>query len=184
MQALYFTPPYISGAALLFIHKDNQAYTTPADLAGKRIGVCAGCAYESYLQGTLVIPGQPIDFKIQNAVVVGYDTDTSALADLALGDGARLDAVLTDPATGDLAIQEGLPIKQLGEPVYRDFSAVAIDKKSSADPVPLVIRITGLIQQMHQEGFLKALSIRYYQDDFASPASQYDSHALGQFQPP
>jgi len=70
----------------------------------------AGCAYEFYLQGTLVIPGQKIDFVVQDATIVGYDTDTSALEDLAVGDGARLDAVLTDPDTGQLVLKADIGI--------------------------------------------------------------------------
>lgn len=184
MQSLYFTQPYTSGAAVVFVHKDNQTYQKAADLSGKRIGVCAGCAYEYYLQGILVIPGQKIQYQIQNPSIIGYDTDTTALSDLAIGDGARLDAVLTDPDTGKLAISEGLAVRQLEEPIYRDYVAAAIDKKSSADPIPFVKEITRIIAQMHADGFLKTLTIQYYQGDYATPASQYDIIALKQYPTP
>ena len=56
----------------------------------------------------------------------GFDTDTSALADLVGGDGVHLDAALTDPDTGNSAIKSGLPIKQLGDAVYGvDFTSPA-----------------------------------------------------------
>jgi polar amino acid transport system substrate-binding protein len=181
MEVLYFTQPYTTGAAVLFVHKDNQTYTKPADLSGKRIGVCAGCAYESYLNRTLVIPGVQMEYLIQDATAVGFDTDITALASLAKGDGLELDAVLTDPDTGKQAIAESMPLKQLGEPVYRDYVAAAIDKKSSADPLPLVRKITEIILQMHKDGFLSALSLKYYAGDFAAPASQFDINALGQY---
>lgn len=181
MEVLYFTQPYASGAAVLFVHKDNRTFTQPSDLSGKRIGVCAGCAYEFYLEGSLVVPGQKIDFVVKDAAIVGYDTDTSALEDLALGDGARLDAVLTDPDTGKNAIENGLPIKQLGHPVYYDYVAAAIDKKSGRDPVSLAREVTELIQQMHHDGTLPKLSQRYYGGDFATTASKFNIDALGQF---
>jgi polar amino acid transport system substrate-binding protein len=180
MQNLYFTQPYISGAAVLFVHKNNQAFKSPADLSGKRIGICTGCAYEDYLHGALNIPGEKIDYVIQDAQVVGYDTDTSALADLAEGDSLRLDAVLTDPDTGASAIRSGLPIKQLGEALYHDYSAVAVDKRSGSDPLPLVERISALIQEMHQDGTLLKFSQKYYGADFTTPAAQFDLKALGQ----
>jgi polar amino acid transport system substrate-binding protein len=180
MHNLYFTQPYISGAAVLFVHKNNQTYKTPADLSGKRIGTCTGCAYEDYLRGVLNIPGEKIDYEIKNAQVVGYDTDTSALADLAEGDGVRLDAVLTDPDTGASAIRSGLPIQQLGEALYHDYSAVAVDKRSVGDPLPLVERLSALIQEMHQDGTLLKLSQKYYGGDFTTPAAQFDLQALGQ----
>ncbi len=180
MQQLLFTQPYISGQAVVFIHKDNNSYQAPAGLSGKRVGVCTGCAYEDYLRGTLTIPGAKINYDIKNAQVVGYDTDTSALADLAAGNGLRLDGVLTDPDTGASAIQSGLPVKQLGGPVYHDFSAVALDKRSVNDPLPLLRRISATIQEMHRDGTLVALSQKYYGGDFTSPAAAYDFQALNQ----
>jgi polar amino acid transport system substrate-binding protein len=181
MGNFYFSQPYINGEAVAFVHQENQAYDSLSDLSGKRIGVCTGCAYESYLNKTLSIPGINIEYLIQDAVVVGYDTDTSALADLALGDGLRLDAVITDPDTGSEAIQNGLPIKQLDEVVYHDYSAIAIDKYSSGDPIPLVSRLTEIIQSMHTDGFLLAISQKYYNGDFTSWAADYDVKALDQY---
>jgi len=180
MERLYFTQPYASGAAVLFIHADNETFQGPGDLSRKRIGVCTGCAYEAYLRSSLKIPGEEIDFKIQDAIIVGYDTDTSALADLALGDGMHLDAVITDPDTGQTAIRSGLAIRQMGGPIYHDYVSIAIDKKSSSDPLPLVLRITEIVQAMHQEGALSKLSQQYYQGDFTSPAAVFDIQALKQ----
>lgn len=181
MQKLYFTQPYVSGQAVLFVHKDNQTFHTPTDLSGKRIGVCSGCAYEAYLDGTLNIPGEKIDFQIKNARVIGYDTDTSALADLALGDGARLEAAMTDPDTGSSMIRNGLPIKQLEGAVYHDYSAVTVDKSSVGNPIPLVQRISSIIQELHRDGTLLKLSQKYYGGDFTTPAAKFDLQALAQF---
>jgi polar amino acid transport system substrate-binding protein len=182
MKNLYFSQPYTSGAAVLFVYKDNQSYKKPSDLSGKRIGVCAGCAYEDYLNGKLVIPGQVIENKIQNAEIIGYDTDTSALADLAKGDGEQLDAVLSDPDTGKAEIDRGQPIKQISEPVYNDFVAAAVDRRSSSDPVPLVEKVTQTIQEMHKDGTLAKLSKKYYGSDFTAPAASFDIQALNQYQ--
>ena len=44
---------------------------------------------------SLNISGFEFDFVIDDATGHGYDTDTTALQDLALGDGTRLDAVMT-----------------------------------------------------------------------------------------
>ncbi|HVN53591.1 MAG TPA: transporter substrate-binding domain-containing protein [Anaerolineaceae bacterium] len=180
MQTLLFTQPYISGAAVLFVQKDNPQFTRPSDLSGKKIGVCAGCAYESYLKGTLTIPGEKIDFKIKDAIIVGYDTDTSALKALGENTGDHLDAVMTDPDTGRLAIQSGLPLKELPEVVYHDYSGIALDKKSVEDPYPFLEKLNGLVQEMHQDGTLLALSQKYYHGDFTSPAKIFDINSLHQ----
>lgn len=182
MKRLWFTQPYTSGSAVLFVHKDNQSFHQPSDLSGKRVGVCAGCAYEDYLNGRLVIPGQQIVFKIHGAEIVGYDTDTSALADLARGNGAHLDAVLTDPDTGEAEIANGLPIKQMSEPVYYDFVAAAVDKKGISDPLPFLEKLNQIIQGMHADGTLSRLSVQYYGSDFTTQAADFDIQALYQEQ--
>ena len=180
MQKLYFTQPYIYGEMVLFVHQDNQTIKQPADLTGKKIGVCAGCANESYLRGTLQIPGEKINYQIKGPVIFGYDTDTSALTDLALGDGKRLDAVMTDPDTGNAAIRAGLPIKQLSNVLYHDFDAITVDKMSSSDPVPLLRTLMDIIKQMHQDHTLLNFSQQFYGGDFTTLAAQYDVSALKQ----
>jgi polar amino acid transport system substrate-binding protein len=104
MENLYFTQPYYTTPAAFFVHQDNTTFAQPADLSGKKIGVCTGCTYEAFLDGSLSIPGETIEFVVSDAEVVGYDTDVPALEDLALGDGVRLDAVLTALPTGQPAI--------------------------------------------------------------------------------
>lgn len=180
MEMLYFTQPYTTGEAVLFVHRNNKTFQQPGDLSGKRIGTCTGCAYEAYLHKALEIPGQDIEYLIHDAIIVGYDTDTSALEALAIGDGFHLDAAMTDPDTGQVAIDEGLPIKQLGDTIYHDFVSIAVDKKSSLDSMPLVLRVSEIISEMHQDGFLRELSMKYFQGDFTPPAAAFDLQALEQ----
>lgn len=56
MQNLFFTQPYNSAPAYLFVRQERTQYQKPEDLSGKRIGVCAGCAQEQYLKGSLSLP--------------------------------------------------------------------------------------------------------------------------------
>jgi polar amino acid transport system substrate-binding protein len=181
MERLYFTQPYVAGEMFLYVHQANQIYQQLSDLNGKKIGVCAGCANEAYLRRTLQIPGEDIQFTISDPIIFGYDTDLSAIQDLAVGDGQRLDAVITDPDTAAVALQAGLAIKQLGGVLYRDFSAVAVDKMAGRDPVEFVKKLTEIIQQMHQDGTLVGLSNEYYGGDFTTAASKIDFNSLGQF---
>ena len=90
---------------------------TSADLDGKKIGACGGCTYDLYLQNKLNIAkdesGEPV--KIESVVtdpeIKTYDTDSTAIQDLALGDGRRLDAVVSALPTLQAAIDAGSPIK-------------------------------------------------------------------------
>lgn len=180
MEMLYFTQPYYATPAALFVHQDNTIYTEPAELSGKRVGGCTNCTYEAYLQGTLVIPGVEMNYVINDADIIGYDVDLPALEDLALGDGVVLDAVLVAQPTGLQAIENGLPIKQLGSPVFFEYLAAATDKKSSLDPVAFVQKVSEIIQNMHQDGTLLRFSQQYYREDFTTTASQFDISGVSQ----
>ncbi|MFZ2098193.1 MAG: transporter substrate-binding domain-containing protein, partial [Anaerolineales bacterium] len=132
MTKLYFTQPYYTTPAAFFVNNANTTYTQPSDLSGKKIGACTGCTYDAYLAGTLEIPPTgKITPVVQNIQFFGYETDINALQDLALGDGVRLDAVLTAQPTGTGAIADGLPLKELGQPVFFEFLAGAVDKAST-----------------------------------------------------
>ena len=74
---------------------------------------------------------------IDDATVAGYDTDTTALQDLALGDGTRLDAVMTASSIAQEFVDAGNPVKIVGEPLFGEPLAVAFDKSSELDGRPL-----------------------------------------------
>ena len=181
MANLYFSQPYYTTPAAFFVHTDNTTFSQPPDLSGKKIGACTGCTYDAYLSQTLSIPGEEINFVVTDPEFAGYDTDSFALDDLSLGDGVRLDAVLTAQPTGVQAIQSGKPLKQLGDPVYFEYLAAAIDKKGSLDPASFVAKLDEIIQQMHQDGTLLKLSQQYYGLDLTSAAGQFDTDLLNQF---
>ena len=181
MQNLYFTQPYYTTPAAFFVHKDNTTFTQPSDLSGKKIGACTGCTYDFYIAGTLQIPGETMNYVVKDAVFTGYETDLNALQDLALGDGVRLDAVLTAQPTGAGVIADGLPLKQLGDPVFFEYLGAAVDKASSIDPKPFVEKVTELIQAMHADGTLLKLSQQYYKLDLTTSAAKFDLSQLKQW---
>lgn len=180
MEKLYFSQPYYTTPAAFFVHAENSSLATPADLSGKKVGACAGCTYEFYLDGSLAIPGETIDFVVTDTEFTGYDTDTSALQDLALGDGVRLDGVLTAQPTGQGFIADGNPLKPLGDPVYFEYLAAAIDKESPLDTASFRAAVDEAIQAMHADGTLKALSEKYYGSDLTEAAGAFDVAGLGQ----
>ena len=162
-EVLHFTQPYYYTPAVVVVHADNTSVQDlSTDLDGKRIGVCSGCTYEFYLEKTLVIPGYTFDFIIDDAKVSGYDTDTTALQDLALGDGVRLDAVITSVTTAQGYIDAGNPVKIVGDPVFYEPLAVAFDKKAPLDPTSLVEAVDQIVGEMHADGTLTELSKKWY----------------------
>lgn len=181
MESLYFTQPYYATPAAFFVHSSNTSFASPADLSGATVGLCGGCTYEYYLDQSLSIPGLDIDFVVDDAVIRSYDTDSTALEDLVLGDGVRLDAVLTAQPTGQSFIDEGRPIRQLGDPVFYEYLAAAVDKSTSSDVQSFVERINEIIQGLHDSGTLLELSNQYFGEDLASSAGQFDFDASAQF---
>ncbi|MFA4824505.1 MAG: transporter substrate-binding domain-containing protein [Methanoregula sp.] len=179
MKVMYFTQPYYAGPVSIFVNKNNTAYSNPGDLSGKKVGVCAGCILERYLEGTLDLPGQKIDFAIKNATIVAYENEAVALGDLALGDGVKLDGVLTNQPLGEDAMKNGMPLRQLGRPVFYDYDGAAVDKKSGRDPLSFVRKVTGIIREMNQDGTLLKFSQQYYGQDLVTETTRFNTSALG-----
>jgi polar amino acid transport system substrate-binding protein len=162
-QVLDFTRPYYFTPAVVVVHADNTSVADlSTDLDGTTIGVCSGCTYDQYLQKTLAIEGFEFDFVIDDAEITGYDTDTTALQDLALGDGARLTAVITSVTTAQGYIDAGNPVKIAGDPIFYEPLAVAFDKSSQADGTSLFQAVDGIVAEMHADGTLSELSKKWY----------------------
>lgn len=170
-EVVDFTPPYYYTPAAYAVHKDNTTITGVEDLNGKKIGACGGCTYDLYLQNKLNIAkdasGVPvkIESKVTNPQIKTYDTDSTAIQDLALGDGRRLDAVVSALPTLEAAIEAGSPIKVVPPDLYYEPLSVAVDKSSQLDPTSLVERISEIIEEMHEDGTMVELSEKWYGTD-------------------
>jgi len=172
MKTLSFTQPYYAPPATFFVHSDNTSYSSPSDLSGKKVGTCSGCTYQFYLEGTLSLPGQEVDLTVKNAEIIEYATEAMALQELAWGDGVKLDAVLIASPTGKGAISNELPIKQLGDPIYTEYLAAAVDKIGNS--ASFVDKVTEIIQQMHNDDTLRNLSLQFYEEDLTTKAAEFD----------
>jgi polar amino acid transport system substrate-binding protein len=160
-KVLNFTEPYSFVPAVVVVHNDSTVTDVATDLDGKKIGVCADCTYQFFLEKTLEIPGFEFNFVIDDAKVVGYDTDTTALQDLALGDGTRLDAVLTSVTTAEAFAKEN-PVRIVGDPIFGEPLAIAFDKSSDLDGTSLQDAVDKMVADMHADGTLTRLSKKWY----------------------
>jgi polar amino acid transport system substrate-binding protein len=170
-KVLHFTSPYYYTPASIAVYKDNTSITKATDLDGKATGVCGGCTYDLYLQNKLVIAldesGKPekVTSVVTDPKIKTYDTDSTAIQDLALGDGRRLDAVVSALPTLQGAVAADKPIKVVGDPLYYEPLAVAIDRKSQLDPTSLVKKVSEIVKEMHDDGTLTKLSKKWYGAD-------------------
>ena len=159
-QVLDFPAVYYYTPASFAVHKDSKAGGT-GDLAGKTIGVCGGCTYEAYLKKDLTIDAEgapPFTYDVEAGEIRSYETDTNAFDDLRIGDGKRLDAVLSALPTIEEAIKNGYPLKVVGKPAFYEPLAVALDK---GDPA-FAAKIKEVVEAMHGDGTLSKLSEKWY----------------------
>jgi polar amino acid transport system substrate-binding protein len=167
-KVLTFTPPYYYTPAGLAVYETNTDITGPADLTGKTVGSCGGCTYQEYLEGTLSIPNYPVDFQITGANVKTYNTDSTAIQDLAKGDCLVLCAVFSAVPTLQNAIDKGQPLKLVGDPLYYEPLAAAVDKAAPVDAASLGAKVSEIITAMHDDGTLAAISCKWYQQDLTA----------------
>ena len=161
-QVLDFSSPYYYTPAGLAVQEGSDI-TSVDQLSGKRVGVCGACTYEYYLDRSLKIPGYDIQFIVPDDIeIVTYDTDSTAIQDLQLG---RVDAVMSAIPTLNEAIKKGKKIQLLGDPVFLEPLAVAADKSSSLSPDSLVTELNRIIKEMHDDGTLSQLSMKWYGED-------------------
>jgi polar amino acid transport system substrate-binding protein len=166
-QVLDFTPAYYYTPAAVAVHQDNTSVQNlETDLDGKSVGVCGGCTYDYFLQKTLEIPGYTFEFIIDDANIVTYDTDSTAVQDLALGDGVRLDAAISSVTVFQGAIDKGKPIKIVGDPVFYEPLAVAFDKSAPLDDASLLQKVSDIVDEMHADGTLSDLSMQWFGVDY------------------
>lgn len=164
-EILWFTSPYYYTPASWAVHKDNTSILKPEDFAGKKLGLGAATTYEAYLEGTLAIVGEkPMYDPPAGVNVTPYSTDSEAIQDLALGDGVRLDGVMSAQPTIQTAIEQGVPLKFVGTPAFYEPLAFALDR-SRGPSDKMLSKLNEILVAMHADGTLTELSIEWYGAD-------------------
>jgi polar amino acid transport system substrate-binding protein len=161
----FVTPYYYTPAAVAVREEDADTYMDVAtDFDGATIGMCGGCTYEFYLDKTLEIPGEEIQFVIDDAEIRTYNTDVPAIKDLEVG---RLDAAISSLTTLQGAIDNGSPIAVVDNVFYEPLSA-AVDRSTPLDTTSFVEELDRIIQEMHSDGTLSALSMEWFGLDLST----------------
>jgi ABC-type transport system substrate-binding protein len=165
-EVLWFTDSYYYVPASFAVHKDNTDIQTPEDLDGKNLGLGTATTYEDYLNGVLAMLSGEIVYDPPSGIeITPYTTDQEAIQDLALGDGVRLDAVMSAQPTIQGAIEEGVPLKELGTPAFYEGLVFALDKgRGPSDK--MVAKLSEIVAAMHNDGTLTELSLAWYGVDY------------------
>ena len=176
MEHLWMTQPYYYVPQRFLVAASSGA-RTPADLDGKKIGTCTSCTVESYLKGTLKIPGVDLVQKVKDPQLVGFETEAPGIEALAAG---TVDAFLTAEPVALEAIAEGKALRLLDEPAFSMYPSGFVDKGSALSEAAFVAKVDAIIAAAHADGTLKAMSEHWFGADYTTPAGAFDLSLLQQ----
>jgi polar amino acid transport system substrate-binding protein len=167
-KALYFTAPYSFIDASFAVRADSPVRSI-VDLAHKKVGVGIATTDWAYLLHKLKTSRVPAPAGVS---IVVYQDDQLALNDLGGANREKLDAVVTALPTIRAAIAAGMPLRVIEPPPFSDAAAIALDRNSPANPQTLLWAIDAIIDQMHRDGTLSRLSMKYYGIDLTVRAKR------------
>lgn len=157
-KLLYFSEPYYFEDASFAVRTESPVQSI-GGLAHKRVGVGIATTDLAYLKHGLQASRVPAPAGVG---IVAYQTDQLALDDLAGANRGKLDAVLTALPTIRAAIASRMPLRVIQPPAFTDAAAIAMDRNSPANSQTLLWAIDSIINQMHHDGTLSRLSMKYY----------------------
>jgi polar amino acid transport system substrate-binding protein len=159
---LDFTQPYYFTPAQLATHTDS-GITDIAGFAGKTICVGEATTYLDWLGGTLTLPPEAGEVADPPEGVVATTLQTDLDCAEAWRSGRfEFDGWLTAGPTAQQAANEGYPVVLVGDPVFYEPLAVALDK-SVGDNDSLVAEVDRIIGEMHADGTLTEMSETWYE---------------------
>ena len=171
-KVLDFSVPYYYTPAVVAVPADSS-YATLDDLAGKALCAGASTTYETWLnRGDMGFPASSIYAQPPaNITVVPLDTDQECAQALAAG---RQDfaGYVTSQTVVNANIAAGLPVKQLGSPVFSEDLAAAFDKSSTLSSATLQTAVNDTITKMHSDGTLTSLSMKWFNEDLTMAPNQ------------
>jgi polar amino acid transport system substrate-binding protein len=164
-KILDFSVPYYYTPAVVAVPADAP-YASQDDLAG--LALCAGVSttYETWLNGEdLGLPATSIYAQPPaDITVVPLETDQECAQAIAAG-RQDFQGYVTSQTVVNANIAAGLPVKQLGEPVYSEDLAAAFDKSSTLPSDTLRAEVDKIITSMHSDGTLSELSMKWFKED-------------------
>ena len=141
-----FSRPYTISGIQIIVLKGKTGVATPADLAGKTVGVGLGTNYETWLRA-----------NVPSAIVKTYDDDPTKYQDLKAG---RIDAVLNDRLVAADFVKTSPDFVASGPPFASQGMGVAMLK----DPALKVV-IDQAIDALRANGQLAAISMKWFGAD-------------------
>jgi polar amino acid transport system substrate-binding protein len=160
----HFTTPYYAPTGVIGVPADSTL-TSVEDLADQTVCVATATTYLDWVNNALDL--NPSDIYVQapaGITIVELPTDQECPQALQAG---REDfvAYVTSKTVVDSNIAAGLGVKQLGGDLFKEKNAIAIDKASTLDPTSLVEAVDNIVKEMHADGTLSNLSVKWFDTD-------------------
>lgn len=166
--AYYYTPAQFAAA-------EGSGIETLEDIAGNPVCVGVSTTYDTWLSGDLEALGLPessIYAEVpENITVVPLTSDNECPQSIQAG-REEFQIFLTSNTVVQAAIDGGVPVYRVGSPVYSENLSVAFDKSSELDNAALVARVGEIIQEMHDDGTLRDLSLQWFGEDLTVDPTQ------------
>ncbi len=161
----YYTPAQMTASTA-------SGITTLEGLAGKTVCVGEATTYLDWLQGKKLDFGTMSPTTTPPAGVKVVTQKTDAQCPQLWGAGRNdFEGFLSSSTTVEGAIKAGLPLVKVGDPVYAEPLAVAVDK-AGPDPTDFVAAVTQIVKDMHADGTLTAMSTKWFGLDLTQAPTQ------------
>jgi polar amino acid transport system substrate-binding protein len=163
-DVFHFSTPYYAPTGVVGVPADSTL-TSVEELAGQSVCVATATTYLDWVNNALDLNPSDIYAKAPEGIqVVELPTDQECPQALAAG---RTDfvAYVTSITVVESNIAAGMPVKQLGEPVFREPNAIAIDKAASLDSATFVKAVDDAVKALHADGTLSGLSTKWFGAD-------------------
>ena len=166
--AYYYTPAQFAAA-------DGSGVESLADIDGQAVCVGLSTTYETWLSGDVAGLGLPeTSFYADppaNISIVPLQTDNDCFQSIQAGRD-EFSVFLTSNTVVQAAIDGGVAVSRVGSPVFSENLAVAFDKSSELDNETMVSRVSEIIAEMHADGTLSELSLKWFSEDLTADPTQ------------
>lgn len=160
-EILDFTVPYYFTPAQMATFEDSDIQSIE-DFAGKTVCVGEATTYLDWMEGNLTLPAEAGDVADPPAGIVATTLPTDIdCADSWASGRTDFDGWISSITTVEGAIADDYAIRKVGDPIFKEPLAVCFDK-AAEDGQSLVDAVNQIVQDMHEDGTLTAMSEQWY----------------------
>ena len=161
-EILDFTVPYYYTPAQMAAPADSDIASLD-DFAGKTACVGEATTYLDWIDGNLTLPAEAGDVaEVPDGLVATTLPTDIDCADAWASGRSDFEGWISSITTVEGAIADDYAIKKVGDPIFFEPLAVCFDK-AAEDGASLVDAVNQIVEDMHADGTLTAMSEKWYE---------------------